>query len=133
MAKVRFETKQEDLKKIENLLSKTQENAEDAINEYLHTEGKEKIVSSITNFIPVSPRTNKHAKTSKWSQTKNFNLAVQISNARKFYYLYFPLTATGTSQNKSPNDFFTKGVNNVYDEVVEDMLERLKNNLLGGK
>lgn len=133
MAKVKFEIKQEDTEKIVSLLQSMEGNAENIINDYLHNEGKEKIVNSITNFIPVSPRTNKHAKTSQWSQTKNFNLAVQISNARKFYYLYFPLTATGTSQNKSPNDFFAKGINNVYDEVVEDILERLKNNLMGGK
>lgn len=133
MAKVKFEIKQEDLKKIQDLLIEMQEKAEIILNDYLHNEGKEKIVTGITRFIPVSPRTNKHAKTSKWSQTKNFNLAVQISNIRKFYYLYFPLTATGTSENKSPNDFFTKGIDSVYDEVVEDMIERLKNNLLGGK
>ena len=115
------------------MLEAVPQNAEDTINNYLHNAGKEKLIQSITNYIPVSPRTNKHAKKSVWHQTKDFNLAVQISNARKFYYLYFPLTATGTSINKSPNDFFTKGVDRVYNEVVNEMMERIENNLLGGK
>ena len=98
----------------------------------MHNEGKTKIVNSITNFIPVSPRTNKHAKTSKWYETKDFNLALQIKNARKFYYIYFPLTATGTSEKKQPNDYFTKGINKVYDDVVSEMLTEIQNDLLKG-
>lgn len=132
MAKVNFEMKQEDVEKIKKLLEAVPQNAEDTINNYLHNKGKEKLTNSITNYIPVSPKTTKHAKNSEWYQTKDFNLAVQISNARKFYYLYFPLTATGTSIKKNPNDFFTKGVDRVYDDVVNEMMEEIKNNLLGG-
>lgn len=134
MAKAKFEIKDEDIKKITELIKKVPQNAESTINNYLHNTGKDKIVKSITNFIPVSRNFKKHAKTSKWSKTDNFNLAVQISNVGKFYYLYFPLTGTGTSNNKNPNDFFTKGMDIVYDDVVSEMLNELENNILkGGK
>ena len=134
MAKINFELKREDVEKIKKMIESVPQNAEDTINNYLHEIGKKKLINSITNYIPVSPKTNIHAKESKWYKTKDFNLAVQISNARKFYYIYFPLTATGTSVNNSPNDFFTKGVDEIYDDVVSEMLEELKNNLLlGGK
>lgn len=133
MAKVKFEMKQQDVEKIKKILETVPQNAEDTINNYLHNTAKEKLTKSITNYIPVSLKTIKHAKNSQWYQTKDFNLAVQISNARKFYYLYFPLTATGTSKDRSPNDFFTKGIENVYDDVVNEMIEEIKINLLGGK
>lgn len=132
MAKINFEMKREDVEKITNLLSKIPQNAEETINNYLHNEGKTKLVKSITNYIPVSPKTTRHAKMSDWYETKNFNLALQIKNARKFYYIYFPLTATGTSIKKHPNDFFTKGIDVVYDDVVSEMLEEIQNNLLKG-
>lgn len=133
MAKVSFQMKQEDVEKIKLLLESVPENAENTINNYLHNTAKGKLTKSITNYIPKSPKTTIHAKENKWYETKDFNLAVQISNARKFYYIYFPLTATGTSINKSPNDFFTKGVERVYEDVVGEMMEEIKNNLLGGK
>lgn len=129
-----FGFKRNDVEKIQNLLLATPQNAEKVINNYLHNIAKEKLVNSITNFIPVSDiKTKIHAKESKWYETKDWNLAVEVKNARKFYYIYFPLTAQGTSEGKMPNDFFLKGMMAVYDDVVEELLEELENNLLGGK
>ena len=46
-----------------------------------------------------------------------------------FYYLYFPVTGTGNSYKKGPNDFFGTGFNNIYDSFVDGLIMSLENKI----
>lgn len=127
MASTKFELKLEDVKRINDIIKSYSGDAEKQINDYLSGPGKIKIINSIVNLIPVSDKDKKHAKDSKPLEGVNYNLSLTIRSKRQFNYLYFPQMAEGTSKNNTPNDFMEKGVDSIYDSVVNDLIERLKN------
>lgn len=120
-----------DMERVNLAINNLAGNAEEVINDYLHKTGGEKISDSITKFLPVSKKGTKHAKSSKWFEQENFNLAVSISNSIKgkrgssFYYLYYVFTGTGTSRKKGPNDAMIKGYKKVENELVENLIDSL--------
>lgn len=126
MASTKFELKLEDVKRINDIIKSYAGDAEKQINDYLSGSGKSKIINSIVNLIPVSDKDKKHAKDSKPLEGVNYNLSLTIRSKRQFNYLYFPQMAEGTSKNNTPNDFMEKGVDSIYDSVVNDLIERLK-------
>lgn len=127
MASTKFELKLEDVIRINDIIKSYSGDAEKQINDYLSGPGKIKIINSIVNLIPVSDKDKKHAKNSKPLKGVNYNLSLTIRSKRQFNYLYFPQMAEGTSKNNTPNDFMEKGVDSIYDSVVNDLIERLKN------
>lgn len=130
MPKIEFSIKENDLERIKEAIIDFGDNAENVINECLANEVKNTLITSITNFIPVSKKNKKHAKTSNPLQgdVRN-NLTLWIRTKPKFNYLYFPQNAEGQSRNNSPNDFMEKGINNEYDNVVNTILDKLQNRL----
>ena len=127
MAGVDFSLKEEDLKKIQEAIMDFGDDAERVINDCLSNEVKELLTNSITNLIPVSPKSKKHAKTSNPLDGKvRNNLTLWIHTKPKYNYLYFPQNAEGTSKGKSPNDFMDKGIDVEYDNAVNIILEKLQ-------
>lgn len=113
-------------------------NVECAINNYLHGEGAELITQGVTKYIPVSTdyiqvqgkqykrkKTGTHARDAKWYQTNKFNLAINITNIRDYYYLYFVQNGLGTSERTGGVPFADKGIDSVYAKVLEGIHEAL--------
>lgn len=131
MAGVDFSLKEEDLGRIQEAIINFNDDAERVINDCLANEVRDKLITSITNLIPVSDKNKKqHAKTSNPLDGKvRNNLTLWIHTKPKYNYLYFPQNAEGTSKSNSPNDFMEKGIDAEYDNVVNIMLDKLQNRL----
>lgn len=131
--KTKFSLNDKDVDRIKKSILNLGGSSENVINDYLHGEGAERIVTGITKFIPVSKRKKKHAKTSKWYKQNNYNLAVAIENStsgkNSFYYLYYVATGTGTSEKKGPNDFMNKGMDTEYNNVVNGLINEIEKNI----
>lgn len=130
MSGVDFSLKEDDLARIQQAIMNFGDDAEKVINECLAGEVRDKLITSITNLIPVSDKNKKHAKTSNplEGQVRN-NLTLWMHTKPKYNYLYFPQNAEGTSKSNSPNDFMDKGIDAEYDNVVNIMLEKLQNRM----
>lgn len=127
MAGVVFSLKEDDLERIQEAIINLGDDAENVINECLANEVKNQLITSITNFIPVSSQNKKHAKSSNpLDGSIRNNLTLWIHTKSKYNYLYFPQNAEGQSRNNSPNDFIEKGINAEYDNVVNTILEKLQ-------
>lgn len=133
MASTRFELKQEDILKLQLAMKEFDGDVEQVINDYLEHEANEIFKESIINLIPVSKVDKKnHAKTSNpLIGEMSANLTLYIHTKTKFNYLYFPQNAEGTSKGKVPNDFMEKGIDVKYENVVNEMLEKLQRRMEG--
>lgn len=141
MAKTVMGLNADDFEQLSEKIGRLGTKGENAINEYLRTQGAEKIIKGITPLIPVSKRGTSHARHTEWWEQKNFNLAIQIANSTKGkaggkygksmsrYYLYFVDTGTGTSKFGRNKDFMARGLNNVYDSVVTGLVDNLTNEI----
>ena len=133
--KERFELKYDDVQKLKQSIINFQGNKEDVINDCLRKITGPKVTRSVTDFLPISEKGKRHAKDNKWYDLQYYNLSFVLSNNLKgkrgtsFYYLYYPATGTGHSKKKGPNDFLNKGINKVYDNVIEDLLNALNNRI----
>lgn len=129
--KQKFGLKYEDIEKLNKKLLKINESKEKTINDCLKEIASPKVTRSVTSFLPVSEKGNRHAKKSKWYEVEYYNLSFVLSNSLKgkrgtsFYYLYYPATGTGTSNKKGPNDFLGKGIDKEYNNIVSDLLNAL--------
>lgn len=127
MAGVDFSLKEEDLGRIQEAIMDFGDDAERVVNDCLANDVKDKFITSITNLMPVSNKNKRHAKSSNPLDGKvRNNLTLWIHTKSKFNYLYFPQNAEGTSKRNSPNDFMEKGIEVEYDNVVNEMLEKLQ-------
>ena len=130
MSSINFTLKDEDLLKIQEAITDFEGDAEKVINECLANEVKDKFINSITNLIPVSDRSKRHAKTSNPLDGKvRNNLTLWIHTKPQYNYLYFPQNAEGQSKGNSPNDFMDKGIDVEYDNAVNMILDKLQNRL----
>ncbi len=141
MSKIKLAQKHEDVSKLQKMIISYGEGAETELNEYIHNEGRDELVSGITQEMPVSDRNKRHAKFSIWHEIKNYNLGVVISNNNtgkntslsknkgsktSFYYLAFVVDGT---KHIRANDFFTKGAEKKYSKIVDGLLKALNKNL----
>lgn len=139
--KANFKLKDEDIEKIRNAILRCGTTSEEVLNDYIHNKASEKFIKRMDRYIPVAKKDKNHkhipirAKGNKWYEQENYNLAVNISNSLKgkrgtsFYYLYYIVTGTGTSKNIGARDFMEQGVNEEYNNVVNEMLEELEKNI----
>ena len=79
MAGINFTLNFEDVEKIQQAINDYGDNAEDIINQCIHQEGKDRLIRSIENCMPVSDRNKKHAKFSNSLTNKNLNLIILYS------------------------------------------------------
>jgi hypothetical protein len=133
--KENFELKYDDILKLNKALINFQGDKEKTINDCLRNNSSPRITKSVTDFLPVSEKGKRHAKDNSWYEQTYYNLSFVLSNSLKgkrgksFYYLYYPVTGTGNSYKKGPNDFLGKGMNKEYDNVVEELLNALNTKL----
>jgi hypothetical protein len=136
-----FAIKADDWQVLEKKIADYPGNAENTINSYLHGEGAEFITQGVTKYIPVSTgrysahanlkrkykhkKTGAHAKNAEWYQTNKFNLAINITNIRDYYYLYFVQNGLGTSERTGGVQFLDLGIDSVYAKVLEGIHEAL--------
>jgi hypothetical protein len=124
---VKFELKAEQLDKITDAIKQAGADAETAINTYLQNTAPDLVKTSITDLIPISNRTKKHAKTSNPFEHQNFNLALSVKSRSPFYYLKFINDGTGTSKGKNALEFMERGLDAKVDEMTDGMLDEINN------
>lgn len=134
MAGVNFSIKDEDVERLQQAVKNFGEGAEEVISEYLENNADEIFRDSITLLIPVSDREKKHAKHSApLTGEMQGKTSLYIHTKKPFHYLYFPDQGEGTSKRNMPHEFMEHGVDNKYDTVVNEMIDRiieeLNNNL----
>lgn len=124
---VKFEMKSGDIDALRERCRRVIPEAEKTINEYLANRGTEKIIKGITEYTPVSNREKKHAKDSKPYKGKRGNMKVIVSTKPAYGYLYFPDAGEGTSRKKANHEgFMQEGVEAVYENVVNELLEAIE-------
>lgn len=104
-------------------------NAEKAVNEVLHEEAGPLIQESVQRLIPVSDAKKKHAKDAKSLRQINYNLAVKITTAGKYGYLYFPDDGTNTQRHIGNQQFFKQGGEAVKSDIIQRCLKRLSGDI----
>lgn len=122
---VKFSLNDAQLDKITDAIKQAGADAETAINTYLQNTAPDIVKTSITDLIPISNRTRKHAKTSKPFEHQNFNLALQVKSRRPFYYLKFINDGTGTSKGKNALEFMERGLDAKVEEMTDGMLDAI--------
>ena len=122
---VKFELKADQLEKITDAIKQAGADAETAINAYLQNTAPDIVKTSITDLLPISNRTQKHAKTSNPFEHKNFNLALQVKSRSPFYYLKFINDGTGTSKGKNALEFMERGLDAKVEEMTDGMLDAI--------
>lgn len=123
----KFELKSEDMDILREKLRRIVPNAEKIINTYLAEKGAEELIGGVTKYTPVSNREKKHAKNSMPYKAKPGNLRVNISTKPEYGYLYFPDAGEGTSsKNPVHEGFMQDGVESVYENVVNGLLEAVE-------
>ena len=126
----------DDLTSLSELIRQLPNRAEKAINQVLHTEGVEIAAKEMTNLIPVSRQSKKHAKNSKWYTSKVGNLEFIVksrggaaNNKGSFGYLVFPDEGRGPN-NPLEQDFSGRSLQRSTPKIL-DKLHGALNNLLG--
>lgn len=123
----KFELKSKDMDILQEKLRRTVPDAEKTINTYLAGKGAEELIGGVTKYTPVSNREKKHAKNSMPYKAKPGNLRVNISTKPEYGYLYFPDAGEGTSsKNPVHEGFMQDGVESVYENVVNGLLEAVE-------
>lgn len=132
----------EDFDKFVTAIKQYPDNAENAINSYLHNEGAVLLSDNITRHIPLSTgryaahrnlrkkykhkKAMKHARDAKWFLKKEYNLGINITNKKDYYYLYFVENGLGTSKSSGGVDFVERGFDDVYEQITDGLVNCLK-------
>lgn len=128
MAGASFSLNDDDVNKLIEAIQRYEDNAEDAISNYLETEVPSITKPSIQSLIPVSDRNKAHARTSApFTEDMEGKLSIYIHTKKQWHYLYFPDEGEGTSKGQRPHDFMAQGVENKYDTLVNGLLDSLLN------
>lgn len=134
MAVFRIDTTE--FERLQNAIKNFPGDAEETINEVLHTEGSQLIQEGIRNLIPVSGREWKGkkpaAKSAKSLTDMKGNLFVEVKTTSNYHYLYFPDDGTNTRKHIGNQQFFFKGAESqeetVIDLCVNKLIDSFENN-----
>ena len=128
---VRYELDYSEVEKLEEKFRAVPDNIENIINGVLHKDGIKVTTTAITEEMPVSNRTKKHAKYSKWSRSTKENLGFVIkarggaSNKKGSYgYLVFPNEGRGP-HNPLEQRFMEEGLEKSTPEVLRLLNEQI--------
>ncbi|MYL50254.1 hypothetical protein GLV98_12220 [Halobacillus litoralis] len=128
---VRYELDYSEVEKLEEKFQAVPENIEAIINGVLHKDGTKVTTAAITDEMPVSNRTKKHAKYSKWSRASKQNLGFTIKTkggaskkSGSFGYLVFPNEGRGP-HNPLEQRFMEEGLEKSTPEVLHLLNERI--------
>ncbi|SEB15748.1 hypothetical protein SAMN05421743_12138 [Thalassobacillus cyri] len=130
---IRYDLDYQEVEKLEEKFRKVPDNVENIINQVLHNEGIKRTTAAITKELPVSNRTKKHAKYSKWSKSEKHNLGFTVKtkggaakNPGSFGYLVFPNEGRGP-HNPLEQRFMEEGLEKTTPEIIELISERIDN------
>ncbi|MCR1955222.1 hypothetical protein NSA24_10500 [Clostridioides mangenotii] len=126
---IKFSLSTEQFDKLQERLEQSTKSLETDINNFLHTEGAQSTVKSITGFTAVSDRNKKHAKMSNPYSVDTINLGFTIRTKNSFRYLVFPDGGIG-AHNPIAQQFFKKGLesesNRIFERLIKILDEKLK-------
>lgn len=129
MPSVRFSIKNDDIDRLQKQMALFGEQSESLINDYLREIGAKRTIESITSTLPESGRKwkgkGRPAKTGNPFKSDFVNLGFSIKSKKKYNYLYFPDQGKGTSRNNQPLEFMDKGLDAVYEKIINEILEIL--------
>lgn len=119
-----------DIESLQYAMKNYKGNVENVVNEVLHEEAGPLILRSVQRLIPVSDAKKKrHAKDANALRQVNYNLAVKITTAGKYGYLYFPDDGTNTRRHIGNQQFFKQGGEAVRSDIIERCLNRLSGDI----
>jgi len=117
---------------IQNEMAKVPDKAEKAVNEVLHTVGAKEAMQQIINFMPMSNRNKKHAKTSNPLKADMMNLGFRVyarggaaKNKGSFGYLVFPNDGIGP-HNPFAEKFFEQGGDTASELIFKKIMNALE-------
>lgn len=121
-----------EIERLQTAMKEYQGNVEDAINSVLHNQAGDLIQEQIRRLIPESGKTWKGksspAKTSKSLTNVPENLAITVTTAKKYQYLYFPDDGSNTRRHYGNQQFFASGGDAATEEIVDRCITKLINN-----
>ncbi len=127
MAVFRFDATEFD--RLQNAIKNFPGDAEEVINDVLHTEGSQLIQDAIRNLMPESGRTWKGkkpaAKSAKSLTDLKGNLFVEVRATKNYQYLYFPDDGTNTRKHAGNQQFFLKGAEAQQETIVDLCIKKL--------
>lgn len=121
-----------EVERLQAAMKEYQGSVEDAINDVLHNQAGDLIQEQIRRLIPVSGKTWKGksppAKTSTSLSNVPENLAITVTTAKKYQYLYFPDDGSNTRRHYGNQQFFARGGDAATEEIVDRCITKLINN-----
>jgi hypothetical protein len=118
-----------EFERLQNAIKNFPGDAEEIINEVLHTEGSQLIQESIKNLMPVSGRSWKGkkpaAKSAKSLTDMKGNLFVEVKTTSNYNYLYFPDDGTNTKKHAGNQQFFFKGAEAQQEAIIDLCINKL--------
>lgn len=129
MAVFRIDTSE--FERLQKAINSFPGDAEQVINEVLHTEGSQLIQEAIKNLMPVSGREWKGkkpaAKEGKSLTDMKGNLFVWVKTTSNYHYLYFPDDGTTTKKHAGNKQFFLKGAEEQQETIIDLCVNKLIN------
>lgn len=122
----------DDLDNLEQAMKEYEGDSEKQITTYLHGKGYSSFEKAIKNAMPESGKhwKRKAAPARRSNSIRDMdeseNLAVTISSAKRYQYLYFPNDGSNTNHHFGNQQFFERGVEQETDNAINDMLELLQ-------
>lgn len=125
-----FKIDADEFNRLEQSIKNFPGNAEEAINEVLHTKASQILQDEIRRLMPrsdVKPWKGKlpHAKDSKSLTDKQENLAITVKTTKRYQYLFFPDDGTSTTRHAGDQQFFYRGGKNKQTEIIDRCIARL--------
>ena len=126
-----FRLDAKEFERLQNAIKNFPGEAEEVINDVLHTEGSQLIQDAIRNLMPESGREWKGKKAAAKSarsltDTKG-NLFVEVKTTNNYQYLYFPDDGTNTKRHAGNQQFFLKGGESQQETIVDRCIKKLVN------
>lgn len=117
--------------RLQNAIKNFPGEAEEVINDVLHTEGSQLIQDAVRNLMPESGRDWKGkkaaAKSAKSLTDTKGNLFVEVRTTNNYHYLYFPDDGTNTKKHAGNQQFFLQGGESQQETIVDLCIKKLTN------
>lgn len=129
MVEMNLDTRQ--MQRLEESIRALPGKSEKVINEVLHSKGVNFVKEEITNLLPVSKKSKKHAKSSNPFTKNKFNLGFLVKakggaakNKGSFGYLVFPNEGRGP-HNPREQRFMEKGLEKATPKTINEVQTKL--------
>ena len=117
-----FSLNAEELERLSVAFKDAPEQAEETINDVLHTQAAPLLKDEIYRLMPASGKSWKgkkpHAKFSQSLMQTDENLSVTIRTKKDYHYLYFPDDGSNTRRHAGNQQFFSRSLENKREEII---------------